>query len=56
MGLAQHMRRAREAKALGRRNRLCPDRRDGGEAREAAMVRVRLKAALGLGAFSREGP
>lgn len=51
--LGQHRRHALEAIAKGRRNRICPDRRDDDEARDAAMRIVRLKAKLGLGVFSR---
>jgi hypothetical protein len=51
--LGQHGRQARASAAQGRANRICPDRRDEEEARDTALRIVRLKAKLGLGAFSR---
>lgn len=47
-GLGQHFRHVSRAIAKGRRNRLCPDRRDDTEARETALLQVRLKSKLGL--------
>jgi hypothetical protein len=46
--LGQHQRAYRESRAKGRANRICPDRRDDEEAREIALLRVRLMAKLGL--------
>lgn len=46
--LGQHDRHRREAKAKGRENRICPDRRTDEEAREAALLRIRVKSKLGL--------
>ncbi len=47
-GLGQHMRQLRGAAAKGRENRICPDRRTDEEAREFAMLRIRVKSKLGL--------
>lgn len=47
-GLGQHMRHMREAVAKGRENRICPDRRTDEEAREHALLRIRVKSKLGL--------
>ncbi len=46
--LGQHDRHARAAKAKGRLDRLCPDRRDTDEVREMQLRIVRLRARLGL--------
>lgn len=50
--LGLHQMHARKATAKGRRNRICPDRRDDAEARDTALRITRLKGKLGVGAFS----
>lgn len=45
-GLGQHDRHAREAVALGRKNRICPDRRTDEEARASALNISRVRAKL----------
>ncbi len=48
IGLGVHMSHMRKAIAKGRQNRICPDRRTDEEARELAMLQIRLKSKLGL--------
>lgn len=47
-GLGVHLSHLRKATAKGRAERICPDRRSDEEAREAALLRIRLKTKLGL--------
>jgi hypothetical protein len=42
--LGQHQRHVREAKALGRKERLCPDNRTDEEARASALLASRVRA------------